>query len=196
MRRTAPRPPGPYPPQLSTPLLGLPLWLVILIVLSLAISPIAAARAWWISRVSLATLQSEQQRVQEIDKRVHDLQRPPEIGTDGQYQREQPHVDGVVRIATDIWESGRLRYRDFFDANRLVARDEFRYQDGLIVEKIRSYFDADQRVFLIDYFGPDGVLIRKRFCPEGPERPCEVRVTTMRSKLPPMMTLPSIALYR
>ena len=75
---------------------------------------------------------------------------------------------------------------------RLVARDEFRYDDIIVFEKVRTYFDEDQRVFLIDHFTQDGLLTKKRDCPSGPEQPCEIRVVEMRSPLPP----PSLMFYR
>jgi hypothetical protein len=88
-----------------------------------------------------------------------------------------------VRAAVDGVE--RLKWRNFYKNNKLIARDEFIYE-GAIQRKIRYYLDDDQRAVLIDYFdGDKGTLTKKLFCPNGSE-PCETRIVEMLSPFPPL----------
>ena len=104
-----------------------------------------------------------------------------------QGERSYPESGGVG--VTDRWQDGFLKWREFYEEGRMVARDEYRYENGEVFEKVRWYFDEGQGVFLVDHFSQDGLLIRKRDCPDGPENPCQVRVVPMRSPLPPTCLL-------
>ncbi|HEX5715227.1 MAG TPA: toll/interleukin-1 receptor domain-containing protein [Thermoanaerobaculia bacterium] len=134
-------------------------------------------------------LQRLQREVQSIDRALLDIHPHvnPESGTEVYSDRW-----GVVR-GIDLWNEDQLLLRRLFDG-RLVAQDEFTYSesDKFPIGKVRFYLDEDQNVFLVDEFARDGLLIRKRACPDGPERPCDVYIDDMRSPMPP----PSLFLYR
>jgi len=93
-------------------------------------------------------------------------------------------VNGEHKM-TDTWSEGKLICRSFFAGGRLIARDSFQYDKGMVVGKVRVYMDSNRCVFLEDRFSQDGLLTIKRHCPEGLERPAEVYLDDMRSPLPP-----------
>jgi hypothetical protein len=147
-------------------------------VLVLSVIP-ALLRRW-----NLQRLQAAQHHAQAIEMELRRLH--PKV--QATYQGEITYRDGAnAKLAEDRWSDGRLEWRTLFSEGRLVARDKFLYRDGRLVGKQRLYVDDDtKRIFLVDEFASDGVLIGKRACPEGLERPCDDYLDVMRSPLPPL----------
>lgn len=163
-----------------------PLGCLLLLLLLIAL---VGAGALWFRSNTFARLRATQRAVQALDERVTALGSRAAFWSDG--AEEGLYLDPATkeRIATDRRLGGVLQWRDFYHDHRLVARDSFVYRNGIAVEKVREYFDGQQRVFLIDRFAQDGLLLRKRHCPRGPEAMCRIYVDVMRSPLPPMFPL-------
>lgn len=136
-------------------------------------------------------LRAIQQKVQNLESQINSGQ---SYYTWAIFEGEKKYSDPITKqhVLTDVWGDGKLTWRNFYQDNRLIARDVFRYTNGFVTEKIRYYMDTKQRIFLIDHFTQDGLLTKKRHCRDGPERPCDVHIDDMRSPLPP----PQIMFYR
>ena len=127
-------------------------------------------------------------KIQEIQREVQAIDRGL-LGIRSQAEEEAEvyiNSSGFVQ-GKDYWQGNRLLTRRLYVQGRLVALDEFMYSPSspLPVGKVRSYLDEAQNVVLMDEFAQDGSLIRKRACPDGPERPCDVYMDDMRSPMPP-----------
>jgi hypothetical protein len=62
--------------------------------------------------------------------------------------------------------------------------DEFGYNNDKLASKTRYYVDDSNRIFLVDDFAVDGLLVHKRGCPDGLQNPCVDYYDIMRSPLP------------
>jgi hypothetical protein len=134
-------------------------------------------------RYTLYSIQEAQRRAQAIEVELQRLY--PNVPA--RYQGSATYWDGSsAKLAEDSWNDGRLEWRTLFFEGRPVARDKFLYRNDKVVGKERSYIDETKRIFLVDEFASDGLLISKRSCPEGPERPCAHYLDFMRSPLPPL----------
>ncbi|PYS94147.1 MAG: hypothetical protein DMF64_02265 [Acidobacteria bacterium] len=185
LRGTPPGPPG----QLSK----VPLWkfpqvplaLVLFFVLLFIFAPliIKGLRDWFGRDNTFASLRQTQLLIQSIETKA--LKRDYEQVLAGAEREffDRPTHELVMR---DVWQQGQMTWRMFFHEGHLIARDSFRYAGGVVVEKQRTYLNDNQQVFLLDRFAQDGLLLEKRYCPEGPERPCDIYEDYMRSPLPPM----------
>lgn len=161
----------------------------VLLVLAACLPTIAlGAREFIGRRGTLARLRQVQREVQGLEESIGQAARP-NVPYAGSQEYRDP---SGRRSVTDTWNDGRLLYRSYYVGGRLLARDNFTYDHGMVVGKLRQYMDREQRVFLEDRFTQDGLLSEKRHCRQGPERPADVYVDDMRSPLPP----PQIIFYR
>jgi hypothetical protein len=136
----------------------------------------------WLTKDELHLVQAG---IEEIDAKIKADEKPGNtVFYNGELVYRDPQTGKM--IASDRWNFGTLMWRNFFRNGQLVARDEFRYPGNHeVVEKTRSYLNAQRQVFLIDRFAQDGELVEKRNCPQGPEEPCRPLLDVMRSPLPP-----------
>lgn len=172
---------------------GLALIKVLLLALMIMVAVpviIKGARAYFQDNKSLDSLHRTQREVQSIEARLAGFINLTRARVNGEQQYSDPFTR--EHLVTDHWENGVLMWRGFYARGRLIARDIFKYDGGTVIEKIRYYMDEEQRPFLVDHFTQDGSLTKKRFCQQGPEQPCEMRMDDMRSPLPP----PTLLLYR
>lgn len=109
------------------------------------------------------------------------------------YYREVHYVDreSDEKVVSDIWENGRLNYRNYFVHGNIVARDIFLYQNDKSKGKKREYFDNNTRVMIED-FSATGILLNKHHCLKNDPGNCRDYVRELRSPLPPV----AYAFYR
>lgn len=168
-------PPGPSLPAIFAAFVGVVLLFVIL-------------RSGWTlidEEQSFAALRRHQLAVQSLEARLDEILPP---GAGAQVRGDEDYYDPQTgeKIARDIWEDERLRWRRFFVQGRLVAHDEFEYggeRRERVTGKIRSYFDEEQKMFLEDIFTSDGYLVKKLDHRQGD--PPIPRFDDMVSPLPP-----------
>jgi hypothetical protein len=156
---------------------------VALILLFIFLLPtVMVAIAFPSDRRTRETLRRTQREVQAVEMHLASVTESYRALQNGRRDYKDP--DSGEHRLTDIWENGQLIFRDFYAGGRLIARDSFRYINGTVTEKVRTYVDDNQRVYLIDRFTQAGVLTTKRYCLAGPERECEPYVDDMSSPLP------------
>jgi TIR domain len=88
-------------------------------------------------------------------------------------------------LATDTWERGRLRSREFFRDGLLVAADSYRFVDRTPVERVRTYFVAGADITFVDRFSSDGSLTQRLQVIPGTRAGNATAALTFRSPLPP-----------
>ena len=143
-----------------------------------------AALVGWRSQTKFESLRGTQREVQAMEETIA-LPASWETRALKDGQKTYRETAGSHRIVTDTWRNGALVWRDFIVNEHLLARDEFLYDGRTLVGKMRQYMGADQAVFLEDSFTQDGRLTRKRYFPDGAERPAVVYMDQMQSPLPP-----------
>lgn len=184
---------------IGTRLDGIPLFRVLaLVILALVCPHIARGclqilRNWRDERI----VHAMQDRVKSMEDSLSTLQ-GVRADRDGGLYTEIVYRDRVTRqhVVIDRWEAGRLAYRNYFREGHLVARDTFHYEKAMPTGKTREYLVGPRRV-LVDEFTQAGVLISKRYCPNGEEGKCQTFVRYFISPLPPSPLPPStLPIYR
>jgi hypothetical protein len=88
------------------------------------------------------------------------------------------------KVVSDIWENGRLNYRNYFVCGNIVARDIFFYENDKSNGKMREYFDNNAKV-MTEKFSATGILLEKHHCLKNDPGNCRNYVRDLRSPLPP-----------
>lgn len=188
---TPPGPPGELPKVKLWNRPKFPLAIIFLISILILSLPLIA-RAIYVAvlqKDTITDLRLTQRSIQKIDRNINAETVKKNLSfIDGDREYYDPNTG--ERIAKDVWENGRLKWRDYYPGDNLIARDVFQYSIGEVTGKVRYHLKHNKR-FLVDYFTQDGKLIRKEHYLPGRDRP-DVYFDDMQSPLPP----PGIVFYR
>jgi hypothetical protein len=102
------------------------------------------------------------------------------LGREVQYADPTTHE----KVMADVWEEGRLTFRNYFDQGKMLSRDSFLYDSSRPSGKKREYFDNGVRV-LVEEFSQTGVLLSKHHCRKDDPNDCRDYMRDFRSPLPP-----------
>ena len=124
-----------------------------------------------------------QSYVLQAESRLPTLRQPDEgVRMNGTWDYLPP---GAPRLATDTWERGRLRSREFFRDGLLIAADSYRFVERTPVERVRTYFVAGVDITFVDRFSSDGSLTQRLRVVPGARERYATAALTFRSPLPP-----------
>ncbi len=133
-----------------------------------------------------------QDQIVNLEKKLSELEKVPKnhnskLGFEILYRDKITKKQFVV----DLWEQGRLKYRNYYDNSQIIARDTFLYEREEPIGKIREYIEKEA-IVLVDKFTQAGVLKSKRHCKNGDRESCREYLRDFRSLLPPNV----FAIYR